>query len=135
MFDIKLIIILIVGICLIKLFHYDERVTHSKKVLYFLLPVALIIIILYDNYHTVFLNPLIKNAIKLIAFLTFILSFYIYFTTRSQTYEYRVYSTSIYVIWALLIIFGLILIYDEEMLVKLGLFKMVLYAGLIISLI
>ena len=134
MFDIKLIIILIFGICLIKLFEYDERVTHSKKILYFLLPFALVIVLIYDNYQHIFLSPAVKDAIKFIALATLIFSIYIYFSRKSEAYEYRVYSTSIYIIWAMMIIFGLIFIYDNEMLVKLGIFKIVLYGGLVLSL-
>lgn len=134
MFDFKLLIILIIGICLIKLFEYDEITTRSRKVLYLLFPLALIIILLYDNYHQYFLTPMAKEIIKWLALFAFLFSFYVYFITRSDKYFHHVYDTSVYIIWALLIVFALIFIYDNEMLVKLGIFKMILYAGLAISL-
>lgn len=133
--SIKILIILIFGICIIKLFDYDKRVTKSKKVLYFLFPFALIVILIYDQYHKIFISDFAKQVIKLTALATFFFSFYIYLTRKSQSYSYQVYSTSVYIIWSILIIFGLIFIYDSEMLVKAGLMKLILYGGLMISLI
>ena len=135
MFDIKLIFILIFGICLAKLFDYDIRVTRSKKILYFLLPLGLFIIFLYDNYHHIFITPTAKEGIKLLTAFSFILSFYIYFSTKKNTYIHHVYDTSIYIIWAIIVLFCLIFIYDNEMIVKMGLLKLVLFSGLLISLI
>ena len=133
--DFKLIIILILGICLAKLFDYDVRVNRSNRILYFLLPVALIVLLFYNNYHEAFLSPSVKRIITLLGLFVFIFSFYIYFHTQKQAYPHNVYNTSVYIIWAITIIFCLIYLYDDEVLVKASLLKLILFIGLLISLV
>lgn len=135
MFDYKLLIILIVGIALIFLFYYNKKIKSSDKYLYFLLPIALIILLIYKNYQHLVVCESTKKILKWTIILMFVLGIYMYFRTKSNYYPHYVYRTSIRIIWCI-IIFSLIIYWqDPNKLYNIGVLKIVLFVGLIITII
>ncbi|XWV26489.1 putative orfan [Tupanvirus soda lake] len=135
MFDCKVIVILIFGIVLMELFQYNQRITKSRKIMYYLLPIALVLIILYETFHEKFMCETNKKILRWMTVILFIVGIYIYLHTRKEYYPHLVYQTSIHVIWAIIIVFFIVYLGDPLIFDKIGIFKLILFTGLMLSLI
>jgi hypothetical protein len=134
MFDCRLLIILIIGIALIILFEYDKKLK-SDKYLYFLLPLALVIVLLYENYRHLFICPSTKKFLKWTTIFIFALSIYLYFRTKGNTYHNYVYRTSMRIIWCIILITLIVFWGDPEKMYDMGILKIILFVGLLLCLI
>ncbi len=135
MFDYRLIIILIFGFALIILFGYDKKIRLSDRYLYFLLPIALVIVLIYENYQHLFVSESTKKILQWSTIFMFILGIVLYFRTKPNYYPHYVYRTSIRIIWCIMIITLIVFWNDPDKIYYMGVLKIILFVGLLISII
>ena len=135
MFDCRLVIILILGIALMFLFDYDKKLLHSKKIMYFLLPLALVLLLLYENYRHLIECQSTKILLKWTTIFMLIFGIYLYYRTKKNYYPHYVYRTTMRIIWCILIVTIIVYWQDPEKFYNMGILKLILFAGLCLSLI
>ena len=134
MIDLKLIIILLASIFFIIIFGYDKKVNQSPKVLYFLIPLSLFAVYIYDKYQKIFIKPNHIKILYLIVTFVYIYATYFYFKTIKNYYVNQVYLVSICIIWCIILVFIFVYLNDKLIFDKICVFELVLYLGLLISL-
>ena len=117
----------------IKFFHYDYHVSKSTRILYFLIPLGILFVIWYDHYYNFFEHN--KTFLNWIGLAVFIFSIYIYLNTRERHYPHLVYRTSEHIIWAICIIYAILFIDTKYWWAKLSLLKLILFTGLLLSIV
>lgn len=133
-FDIGLVVMLIVGFLLIKIFDYDKILAYSPKVMYFLIPFSLIVIFLYDNFHSQYTCKQAEQMVKWVTIIIIGCSIYLYFYNKKNSYPHTVYKTTMRVIWSFIIIFALFYYGSQNFVIKVGMLKFILFFGLLLTL-
>ncbi|CAH6420525.1 Hypothetical protein MVR_LOCUS153 [uncultured virus] len=132
MFDYRIAIVLVIGLAAMYLLSYDCTVLLTPKVLYWLLPLGLGLIILASCVSITLSKP-IKMAITISTIILVLISIYVFLRSRSKKYGHVVYTTSIKVVWIIVIASTLIYWSDPQRAVKMGLLRAGLLLGLFAS--
>lgn len=132
MFDYRVLIILTVALLTMYIVQYDCEVILTPRVLYWLLPIALAMVLLIGCTNIIFPQK-VRISITVVTIVLICWSIYVFFISGTTIYKHRVFSASIKVVWVAIITATILYWKDPQRPAKMGALRIILLLGIFAS--